>query len=1214
MSTGALSARSLAALGNDGASVAMRWLEMLLPDSGEVTAGRAAYSLRVIEDPTNKVVRMVTDPLNLISVMGPARSGKSTLMNLLAGCKVTELFPTYPGMETFTKGIYVPTRMLPLPEFSALEGDPPVQSSNANIKVTFVDTEGQGAVGTGYDMSLFSPALISSRVVIYNRTGGLLVEEIINQLGMMTQAAQRLRVGSTDSSGPIFGHLFIIFNQFRLNRTDTAATLQATLVSDETETDASSKNRNTIRALLRSAFESIQVYLLPDQLKEDSRDALADGTKMFLLLDDFRPRYLEYFRILRTGLSQALVQPRELAKGVPLTGGALANFMPQFAAAINKAEPLNIPSIFEAAQNGAINKAINAFSVALTTSLDARLLEAAKPTVMLGNLIEGDINLLLTQLASTISYMQPESVQKAQDEARAQSVTPKSSALAVNLTRIKGIMATKLNTLIGGMSSSVDCLFQDIDGQVSPAEAEAEFSSLESFCVRAMQNSGNYYDPLSFPDGWRQALTDTLATLKPPAWTRVVTAWARYVSRVKSSKMKSLTDTLVSLGEQKGVGEGNAYANEALARMELVIQDFNDFLDQGYRWTDKADQKAQFATAAENAARTRRALWEQNDAAVRVQLATLTQRLLLQYDIKLQDALIPQVEPPAYSTITNDSELKTQLTQFLSNNRISTAVTDETLLQFQGAISLKRSTYNSVYTRATNEYRDFLSGEFSRKIPLFLSQFRTDIDLIELNLTSSAITKINVSAQCNALQTQALEKFNLLTTTLGVKSGGSVSSSVVETYSAQLTDGTALGKREKLDKYDEIVGMYNKTLLAGVVTPVIDKALANSYANDGALNGDVDNAKTAFVAKARGDGVDRDAKWNEWYANVYPLVLETVRRYNSYNIPGLDGNQAATKEVQTAVVKSIYSKTADLANILGMSYITPWTFDPEAVEDLGLSQADPMKPGSEASRTLRLNNTFQDTNAYEIADVVWGRPIITDLKPARIDTTEYPAQSVATTATVGTNNTEISTISDSFTWGLSGGLEASFKWGVKDIWEASVKATFNANLSTTSTKTATTQFSSSISTQLVLPANRTNVVNQMVFNQRTSLPYTAKVRVVPKLRFENGFTKWGGGGSYVNNPNTSALKDSCKSGDRNYGDQVFSRCDEIRADARADKDPWNWKLAMQRDPYLSTLLDALARPEPYEVYVKGKWEGITGKYSVTTVTPRTTSLGLMPNI
>lgn len=66
-------------------------------------------------------------------------------------------------------------------------------------------------------------------------------------------------------------------------------------------------------------------------------------------------------------------------------------------------------------------------------------------------------------------------------------------------------------------------------------------------------------------------------------------------------------------------------------------------------------------------------------------------------------------------------------------------------------------------------------------------------------------------------------KFTVLTQTLGVQSSGAVSTSVVETYSSQLQDGLKLGKSEKMDKYDEIVGMYNKTLLAGVVTPVIDK-------------------------------------------------------------------------------------------------------------------------------------------------------------------------------------------------------------------------------------------------------------------------------------------------------------------------------------------------------------------------------------------------------
>lgn len=57
-----------------------------------------------------------------------------------------------------------------------------------------------------------------------------------------------------------------------------------------------------------------------------------------------------------------------------------------------------------------------------------------------------------------------------------------------------------------------------------------------------------------------------------------------------------------------------------------------------------------------------------------------------------------------------------------------------------------------------------------------------------------------------------------------------------------------------------------------------------------------------------------------------------------------------------------------MANVLGMSWISAGDFDLEAIEDLGLSQPDPTKPGSQASRTLRLNNTFQGTNSdYDVS-------------------------------------------------------------------------------------------------------------------------------------------------------------------------------------------------------------------------------------------------------
>lgn len=73
----------------------MLWLDIADTGSGMVLQCEAEV---------NNFIRAVTERLNLISVMGPTRSGKSTLMNLLAGCKEQELFPTSPGGDTFTKG------------------------------------------------------------------------------------------------------------------------------------------------------------------------------------------------------------------------------------------------------------------------------------------------------------------------------------------------------------------------------------------------------------------------------------------------------------------------------------------------------------------------------------------------------------------------------------------------------------------------------------------------------------------------------------------------------------------------------------------------------------------------------------------------------------------------------------------------------------------------------------------------------------------------------------------------------------------------------------------------------------------------------------------------------------------------------------------------------------------------------------------------------
>ena len=77
MSTGGLSVRALSADGMP--SVALQWLQMLAPPEKDsiLGDGQGANSAVSVNTETNDFVRLVKDPLNLISALGPARSGKS---------------------------------------------------------------------------------------------------------------------------------------------------------------------------------------------------------------------------------------------------------------------------------------------------------------------------------------------------------------------------------------------------------------------------------------------------------------------------------------------------------------------------------------------------------------------------------------------------------------------------------------------------------------------------------------------------------------------------------------------------------------------------------------------------------------------------------------------------------------------------------------------------------------------------------------------------------------------------------------------------------------------------------------------------------------------------------------------------------------------------------------------------------------------------------
>lgn len=98
----------------------------------------------VSQEAATEVLQPLGDQqINLISIFGAARQGKSFLMNLLADQQ--DLFKISNLREPCTQGVDLSGHFIPLSTFSALNGCPPVAGKHGKqIQIGFVDAEGQG--------------------------------------------------------------------------------------------------------------------------------------------------------------------------------------------------------------------------------------------------------------------------------------------------------------------------------------------------------------------------------------------------------------------------------------------------------------------------------------------------------------------------------------------------------------------------------------------------------------------------------------------------------------------------------------------------------------------------------------------------------------------------------------------------------------------------------------------------------------------------------------------------------------------------------------------------------------------------------------------------------------------------------------------------------------------------------------------------------------
>jgi len=254
----------------------------------------------VLEPEALKLLRSLNGPVSVVSIVGPQRGGKSTLLNLLQSRRPGG-FSVGHKMESHTMGLWMRMRDHP---------------RNPKMKVLFIDTEGLDAphVEQSYNWALSTVVLLISNFFIY-QTVASIDKAAIERLDLILKLATQVRhSGSSGENGP---HFLWLIRDHHLN------------MKASPKDEMLDKLDEGARDAMKHCFKTYDCSPLPHPVDRDEDLAQIETLEFGKLSNHFR----EEFTILERSIFDMVLKPTQLG-GRPVTGDVLGDLLQAYMEAI----------------------------------------------------------------------------------------------------------------------------------------------------------------------------------------------------------------------------------------------------------------------------------------------------------------------------------------------------------------------------------------------------------------------------------------------------------------------------------------------------------------------------------------------------------------------------------------------------------------------------------------------------------------------------------------------------------------------------------------------------------------------------------------------------------------------------------------------------------------------------------------------------------------